>query len=86
MAAWRLANLLIDEDGPFNVFEHLRDVLIPPGEIVGFFPQLLTCVYCLSLYTFGLMWLVWQFTEVPIIILAGSAFAIMLNRYVTRGP
>lgn len=61
LATWRLSNMLVDEDGPWMVFEHLRlkaglqppaipglpRDTDPPGEMPG---TLFTCVWCLSVW------------------------------------
>lgn len=65
LAIWRVANMLVNEDGPWMVFEHLRlkiglqpapapDMVRetdPPGRMPG---SLFACVWCLSLWVAGL--------------------------------
>lgn len=55
LAAWRLAFLLVWEEGPFKVFESVRKVLgvygeIPEGRVASFLPQLLSCVHCMGFW------------------------------------
>lgn len=45
LAVWRLAHLLSQEDGPFDLVFKLRRLA---GQ--GFFGRLLDCFYCLSLW------------------------------------
>ena len=66
LATWRLANMLVAEDGPWMVFEHLRlkmglqpppytDALRetdPPGQMPG---TIFNCVWCMSVYAGSLL-------------------------------
>lgn len=66
LATWRIASLFVNESGPWFVFERLRtwsgiywhlskdggDILIVPDK---FLPQVISCVWCLSLYI-GAAW------------------------------
>jgi hypothetical protein len=45
LCVWRITHLLKAEDGPWDMFVHLRRLA---GE--GFWGQLLDCFYCLSLW------------------------------------
>ncbi|HWZ81930.1 MAG TPA: DUF1360 domain-containing protein [Terriglobales bacterium] len=45
LAVWRITHLLNAEDGPWNLFVRLREVM---GS--GFAGELLDCFYCLSLW------------------------------------
>lgn len=61
LAIWRISNMLVAEDGPWLVFEHLRLKLgllppaapgwtretDPPGRMPG---TLLACVWCMSVW------------------------------------
>lgn len=63
LATWRMGHLLAKEKGPFNVFLGIRGffgiVHDDDGEIViipeKFFPKLISCVWCNSIY-FGAFW------------------------------
>ena len=90
LAAWRLASMLVDEDGPGGVFVRLRQaaglkqapVKTPAGwtmaqTVSGPLAEALTCVWCLSVWTaaaLNLRPLAWL--RFP---LAGSALAILLH-------
>lgn len=54
IAAWRLALLLTEEDGPFAIFDRIREPFMPPlGEEIerGSLGKLFSCVYCMSFWT-----------------------------------
>lgn len=50
IAVWRVTNLIVGEDGPWNIFGLLRKELIDPAkvDVPGSFSALLSCPYCLS--------------------------------------
>lgn len=64
LAIWRISNMLVSEDGPWLMFEHLRlraglqppefpDMARdtdPPGQMPGI---LFTCVWCMSVWIAG---------------------------------
>lgn len=61
LAIWRISNMLVNEDGPWMAFEHLRlrvglqpapceectRETDPPGQMPG---SLFSCVWCLSVW------------------------------------
>jgi len=65
LAIWRLSNMLVGEDGPWLVFEHLRLRVglqppqypnmmrdtDPPGQMPG---TLFSCVWCISFWIAGI--------------------------------
>ncbi len=53
LAAWRVAFLIVFEDGPFDSFGRLRRLVGVPleGEISGFLPGVFSCVHCMSFWT-----------------------------------
>lgn len=61
LAAWRLSHLLIEEDGPGAILARLRRILGVPitGEVKGLLPELLTCPWCLTVWTAAAMWGLW---------------------------
>lgn len=46
LSCWRITSLLIREDGPFDIFMHIRTLT---GRIRGL-EALTTCVWCLSFW------------------------------------
>lgn len=86
MATWRLSSLLVNEDGPADIFKHLRafvgvqDADEQPHALAGAF----VCIWCMSVWTgalLGLAWLAWpaqtMWAALP---LALSAAAIAMDR------
>ena len=65
LATWRLSNLLVNEDGPGNMFARLRNLAgvqdgtdTQPNAIAGVF----ACIWCMSVWVgalFGMGWLAW---------------------------
>lgn len=91
LATWRIASLLVNEEGPFRVFEKLREkVGIHKEEIRdGFLPGVLSCVWCCSMWVGGIWTLVWFFfpsvVEWLALPFALSAVAIGVERMVGHG-
>jgi hypothetical protein len=56
LATWRLSSLLVSEDGPFDVFVHVRRAVGAerPGELTGL-ATLFTCVWCMSVWIGALL-------------------------------
>ena len=80
LAGWRIASLLIAEDGPFRVFVKLRELAIPIGEIKprpGFFETLFTCIWCMSVWTTLLMALTWLFVPEAVVVIAAMSIALI---------
>jgi hypothetical protein len=62
LGGWRLASLLVREEGPGRIFERLRDWAGVPrgtGEIEGFFAGVLSCIWCASIFTTTGVWALW---------------------------
>lgn len=63
LATWRMASLLAEESGPFDVFMKMRKlsgIIHDPDKIVAmipdnFFAQMISCVWCNSIYI-GAFW------------------------------
>lgn len=59
LSLWRLTNLLVYEEGPFDVFKKIRDVVgINPDEVdqKGYWAKLLSCHLCCSLMLSLVTW------------------------------
>jgi hypothetical protein len=92
LATWRLASLLIDEDGPWDIFARLRykagvrydEHSVPYGQNV--LASLLTCMWCGSVWVGGAMAVAYltvgSLTTLLCLPLALSAAAIVLSRMV----
>lgn len=110
LATWRVASLLVNEDGPWFIFERLRTwsgiywhtpmpyhiesqryatemdaVRIVPNR---FWPQLLSCVWCCSVWV-GIIWaILFRISPWNTIILASpfafSAGAILFNLVIEK--
>ena len=87
LAAWRLAHLLIGEDGPWSVLVRLRRLLGVPikGEVTGLFPILLTCPWCLTIWTAALLWGLWQVHWAIPGFVAATTVALIPERWVADG-
>lgn len=74
LAVWRIANMLVNEDGPWMAFEHLRlkaglqppayegleRETDPPGKMPG---SLFSCVWCMSVWVATAFWLLWTLNK-----------------------
>ena len=85
LAGWRIASLLVNEDGPFDVFARLRHrVGIREGEPYddNVLTGVLSCVWCCSVWTAGLSYAVaewWAVWPVALVAATGIAAAIHAN-------
>jgi hypothetical protein len=53
-ASYRLARMLVSEDGPFDMFDHIRRVA---NRV--YLGSLLSCIYCTSVWTAAILLVVW---------------------------
>ena len=81
LATWRVAALLVQEDGPYNLITHLRRATANTG--MG---QALRCFYCTSLWVAApaAFWLTGATPRWVIMWLALSGAASLLERF--SGP
>lgn len=87
-AGWRIASLLVNEDGPWDAFHRLRDrvgALQPdePGE-VGRNPLagVLSCVWCCSVWTAGGAFVLAEWVALwPVAMAAAMGMAIVIHEY-----
>lgn len=84
LSAWRLAALLVLEEGPFDVFERLRNFIIKPGPIEGFFPKVFSCVWCMSVWTALISYALLLVEPIIVILLAAAAIAVIVQRLTER--
>jgi hypothetical protein len=90
MATWRISSLLVNEAGPFDVFVKIREAFgikhnekIPYEYPETFFAQLLSCVWCVSIWVAAFIVLLWLVIPGVVLILslplALSAGAILID-------
>lgn len=74
LACWRLAYMLVREDGPAHIFARLRARTTVGG--------LLECMFCSSVWTAVLVFAVWLTPLRPVVaVLAVSGLALMAAKY-----
>lgn len=92
-AGWRLASLLVREDGPWHVFERLRRAAGVPetGEVRGVLAEILTCVLCASLWTSAASMAAWilatggaEVGEWVVSVFAAAGFALLVESFNVR--
>lgn len=83
LAGWRVANLLVNEDGPLDIFERVRlFVGMKPGEISGFMPKLFSCIFCMSVWTTFGAYLTYLISPITVMIVAAMTIALVVDRLV----
>ena len=93
LATWRIASLLVLENGPWSIFFRLRElsgiehdqdgnVLIVPDK---FFSGILSCVWCCSMWVaFGwtMFWMLCPDVSIRVGVMFGfSAVAILIDKF-----
>lgn len=85
LAGWRVANLFIFENGPFEIFSRFRKLIgIRPGPIEGFLPTLFSCIYCLSVWTALGAYVVYTIIPEAAIVIAASTVVILVDKAASR--
>lgn len=85
LAAWRVASLLVHEDGPWSVFDRIRGRagVYREGELSG--PaKLLSCVWCTSVWCVPPLWALHSAAPVAVAMLAAMAVAVVAETAVRR--
>jgi len=85
LAGWRIASLLNWEPGPWNVLGRVRRLAgVQPGEITGELAKLITCPWCVTVYTSAGMLAAGAFLSwwIPALF-AAMAVAMMAERWAT---
>jgi len=88
-ASWRCAALLAYERGPFDTFKRLRERLgfthKSDGTVLSwpdtFLAQMLSCIWCVGIWTTLAMWGLWQVSHAAIIVLAAASVLVALERW-----
>lgn len=96
LAVWRISSLFVNEAGPLGLFKEIRqwagiwhdDGGIPTIIPDNFLAQVLSCVWCASLYV-GLFFAVFAFLAPTLslqisTIFAFSAFSILVDTYIGK--
>lgn len=90
LATWRVASLFVNEGGPGNMFRRIREwtgMEHDDGGVVtvipdGFFPSLLSCIWCTSLWvSFGWMAFDWISPEVALRLATAFSFSAVAIGY-----
>lgn len=84
LGAFRLSYMLSVEDGPQDIFKRLRSRLGVPDEgwvSDDLVPQLLTCVYCLSVYVVAFLGLLWLVAPWAVMLIAASSITILVHKW-----
>lgn len=86
LAGYRIANLLVYEDGPVGIFEKIRNIFgVKPGPVVdNFWTQVFTCMYCMTVWTTVAAWGVYQILPEAVIIIAAMSVALIADRIMQR--
>lgn len=93
LATWRLSSMLVNEVGPFDIFQRLRDALkVYPAEQDGAVIcksdgaafGMFCCVWCMSVWCSAVLLALYPYAPVVIWWLAISALAIVLQEIVQR--
>lgn len=94
LAVWRISSLLVNENGPFNIFRWVRSkagvMYDLDWNLIGvqhkFFAELLSCVWCCSLYVaIGILIGRFYFSQITYYVCMGlalSALAILFEKWV----
>lgn len=95
LATWRLSSLLVDEDGPFDIFARLRALLgvrYNKSNDAYSFNQVgtaLTCVWCTSIWVAIMLTISYSFYSKETLIVclpfALSAVAIAIEKGINNG-
>lgn len=96
LATWRIASLLVKETGPFRMFVTVREWTgiqhYPDDQIAvipeRFLPQLLSCVWCASLWIGLFFFVFYLFTPIFSLqiatIFSFSAVAVIIETYIRK--
>ena len=87
LAAWRMASLFSQEDGPLSIFARFRTLIGVPetGEITGVLPLLFTCMACLTMWMAAAMWGLWELEPIAVMVIAAMSVALTVERWMANG-
>ena|SRR3990167_8019232 len=89
LGAWRVSALFSYEKGPFDIFFKFRKFIgfehRSTGEPIAwpdsFLTNMISCVWCVGLWSAALMWGVWQISQAAVIVLAAAAILISVEKW-----
>lgn len=93
-ASWRLSNLLVEEEGPGNIFVKIRKVMgvyydeYSQKQTTGWLGDLFSCVWCMSVWvSFILVSLdKWRFFHQYLVLPLGlSGMVVVVHKLVNKG-
>lgn len=93
LAGWRMASLLVQEDGPADLLLKFRTWALREGAdysptqqawTTSYDPQpgfaVLLCIWCMSVWTTAAAWAVYEWQAWPVAMVAAMGVAIIANR------
>ncbi len=78
LAAWRVASLLAQEGGPFDVFTRIRALPLATPFEEGV-PD--WCVWCLSPWAAAAMYGLWELEPVAVVVVAASTVVVIVQKW-----
>lgn len=95
LAAWRLARLLVREEGPFEVLARIRWFVgipevgmsyraAPHGPVWSFLRGILTCQWCCTMWAAGILWALRRTPAARVLAAAGIAAMIVRIEEISR--
>lgn len=93
LAAWRIAALISYERGPGDVFLRLRKALgfqhsdngEPTSWPDNFLAKLISCPWCLGLWSAVGFWVIWEYVSEPAVIIMAAASVVVAVEKFNRG-
>lgn len=97
LAVWRISSLFVNESGPLSLFQRIRELAgiqhdpdgVPYQYPDNFFAELLSCIWCTSIWVGGGVMALWLFFPQPTYIaataLAFSTVSIWLESNIRGG-
>ena len=85
LAAWRVSSLIVHEDGPWDVYERLRERLgANRDDDRGTMQRALSCVWCVSVWCVPPLYVVHGAAPLVTAMLAAMAVAVVADSTIRR--
>jgi hypothetical protein len=84
LAAWRMASLLVTEDGPWDVFLRLRLAIGTERDELNPVAKMFTCTWCMSVWTTALAAGLHSVAPLAVAIMAAMTVAVIVQAFVGR--